>query len=126
VRRAFEGRLGGDRSGAMVHYSPLAGRLARTMGAEALTAGEHVLGDDDGLDPDTAEGAGLLGHELSHVVQRDSDGSGEELAQVVERVIGEQPAAPAGAVNPEELAERVYRRMLAELAREYDRGAWVI
>ena len=127
--QAFEGRIGGDLSGAMVHYSPLAGRLARTLGAEALTAGEHVLGDDDGLDADTAEGAGLLGHELSHVVQRDTDGSGEAWAQVVERVIGEQSAAPAPTVkgvNPEELAERVYRRLLAELAREGDRGAWII
>jgi hypothetical protein len=111
----------------MVHRSPLAGRLARSVGAEALTAGEHVLGDDEALDTETPEGAGLLGHELSHVVQRDSDGSGEALAQVVERVIGEQPGASApGAANPEELAEKVYQRLLAELWRERDRGAWTI
>jgi hypothetical protein len=126
VRTAFEGRLGGDLSGAMVHRSPLAGRLARSLGAAALTAGEHVLGDDEALDTETAEGAGLLGHELSHVVQRDSDGSGEAVAQVVERVIGEQPVAPMGAANPEELAEKVYQRLLAELWRERDRGAWTI
>ena len=126
VRTAFEGRLGGDLSGAMVHRSPLAGRLARSLGAEALTAGEHVLGDDDALDAETPAGAGLLGHELSHVVQRDTDAAGEALAQVVERVIEEQPAAPTRTVNTEELAERVYRRLLAELWRERERGAWTI
>jgi hypothetical protein len=126
VRTAFEGRLGGELSGAMVHRSPLAGRLARSLGAEALTAGAHVLGDDEGLDADTPEGAGLLGHELSHVVQRDTDASGEALAQAVERDIGEQPAAQTRTLNMEELAERVYQRMLAELWRQQERGAWII
>src|SRR2546426_5710149 len=65
-RAAFEGRLGGDLSGAMVHRSPLAGYLARSVGASALSAGEHVLGDATTLDESTPGGAAVLGHELSH------------------------------------------------------------
>src|SRR5579859_7959074 len=72
-RTAFEGRLGGDLSAAMVHRSPLAGHLARSLGAEALSAGDHVLGDDAALDASTPAGAALLGHELTHVLQRSAD-----------------------------------------------------
>jgi hypothetical protein len=129
-RSAFEGRLGGDLSGAMVHRSPLAGYLARGLGASALSSGAHVLGDEASLDQSTPGGAAVLGHELSHVLQRDSDGDGEQEAQVIERALAEegQPPAPAGGstVDPDALAERVYQRMLDQLRREHERAAWIV
>jgi hypothetical protein len=127
ARATFEGRLGGDLTGAMVHRSPLAGRLAHVLGAEALTTREHVLGDADALDAGTPGGAALLGHELAHVVQRDMTEAGEAAAQDVERAVAADgqpaPGGAAGQVDPEALADRVYRRMMDQLRLEMDRGA---
>jgi hypothetical protein len=67
VRHAFEARLGSDLSRAVLHRGALPGRLAAALGAEALAAGSHVLGDAQRLDPATRQGAALLGHELTHV-----------------------------------------------------------
>jgi hypothetical protein len=125
TRTAFEGRLGGDLSGAMVHRGPLAGHLARSLDARALAVGDHVLGDDLALDESTPAGTALLGHELTHVLQREADTSGEVEAQFVERALTDsaEPAAPV--IDPEVLAERVYQRIKAQLQRERDRAAWV-
>jgi Domain of unknown function (DUF4157) len=131
-RAAFEGRLGGDLSGAMVHRSPLAGFLARSLGASALSTGAHVLGEAATLDASTPGGAAVLGHELSHVLQRDLDDSeGEQEAQMIERAVAAEGAASiasAGAarVDIEALTERVYQRMFDQLRRERDAGAWIV
>jgi hypothetical protein len=130
VRGRFEGRLGGDLSGAMVHRSPLAGHLARAFGAQAVTTGQHVVGAADDLDSSTTAGSALLGHELTHVMQRDPTADGEVAAQTIERELasGDHAASPAGqasGVNIDELAERVYQRMVDEVLRDQDRGAWV-
>jgi hypothetical protein len=122
VREQFEGRLGGDLSGVMVHRSPLAGHLARVFGAQALTTGEHVLGSDEDLDTGTPQGEALLGHELAHVVQRVDD---EPAAQAVEQTLltSTVPGMPAAAIDPDILAERVYQRLLRELQLERERAA---
>jgi hypothetical protein len=132
ARTAFEGRLGGDLSGTMVHRSPLAGMLARSLGASALSIGGHVLGDEASLDHSTPAGSAVLGHELSHVVQRDvDDAGGEQEAQVIERAIAAESAAPAagGGAGPqvdlEALTERVYQRIMDQLRIERERGAWI-
>jgi hypothetical protein len=130
VRGRFEGRLGGDLSGTMVHRSPLAGHVARAFGAQAVTAGEHVVGSADDLDPSTAAGTALLGHELTHVMQRDTTPDGEVAAQAIERELaadqhGPQPSGQGSAVDVDQLADRVYQRMVAEVLRDQDRGAWV-
>lgn len=130
ARTAFEGRLGGDLSGAMVHRTMLAGYLARTLGATALSAGQHVLGDEATLDPSTPSGAAVLGHELTHVVHRDVDDAGEVEARLVERevVMHDETAAgsPAEAsLDVDDLTERVYQRLLAQVRNEHDRAAWI-
>jgi hypothetical protein len=130
VRVAFEGRLGGDLSGVMVHRAPLAGRLARTLGAEALSVGEHIVGGHQTLDVSTVSGTAVLGHELSHVVQRTSSEAGEQHAQMVERAITDEAqagatAAPSAPIDTEALTERVYQRMIDQLRLERDRAAWI-
>src|SRR5438445_613114 len=69
ARSRLEPRLAADLSAAATHESPLAGRLARGLGAEAVTVGSHVLGASADLDAATPRGAALLGHELTHAVR---------------------------------------------------------
>lgn len=125
ARAAFGGVLGADLSGAMVHRSPLAGGIARSQAAEALSVGDHILGDEASLATDSRAGAALLGHELAHVVQRDSDPAGEAAAQLIERDLSSPATAPTARVDPEVVADRVYRKMMAELWRDRDRAAWL-
>ncbi len=131
-RAAFEGHLGGDLSGVMVHRSRLAGYLARSVGASALSTGGHVLGDPNMLDESTPGGAAVLGHELSHVLQREMDDAGaEQEAQIIERAIsaeGQAASASSGTagVDLDALTERVYQRMFDQLRRERDAGAWIV
>src|SRR5436309_5299123 len=68
VRARFEGRLGGDFSGTMIHRSPLGGYLARAFGTQAITSGGHVVGSATDLDVSSPAGSALLGHELTHVL----------------------------------------------------------
>jgi hypothetical protein len=132
VRGRFQDQLGADLTGAVVHRSPLAGLVARAIGAQALTAERHIAGSEADLDSATPAGAALLGHELTHVVRRDATAAGELHAQAVEREISSVPApaaaepTTAGDVDVDALTECVYRRMVDELLRERDRAAWVV
>lgn len=130
VRVAFEGRLGGDLSGVMVHRGPFASHLARTLGAEALSTGEHVLGGEDTLDPSTRSGAAVLGHELSHVLQRIQGEGGEPVAQAVEGALmagAESRASEASSgIDLDALTERIYQRIFDQLRRERDGAAWIV
>jgi hypothetical protein len=120
-RERFERHLGVDLEAVMVHRVPLAGRIATALGADAFTAGRHVLGGGDRLDVDTPHGAALLGHELTHVTQqtvshaipspvpslaggeRSGPGAGQGVA--IQRAVAEGGAeAAAQAVETEALA----------------------
>ena len=70
ARDFYASRFTRDVGGAMLHRSPFAGAVARSMSAEALTLGVHVLGDEARLHPGAPRGAALLGHELTHVIQQ--------------------------------------------------------
>jgi hypothetical protein len=127
TRRAFEGRLGTNLSGALVHRSRFAGDVARAVGADALTVDQHILGSTDQLDTALPSGVALLGHELTHVVQRTIEDDGEDAAQAVEQAVAReasQPGQVAARVDAEALAERVYRRLVDELRADRERAAW--
>ncbi len=69
ARERYARRLGFDVGVAALHQGPFAARLTGALGAAAVTAGGHVAGAEAALDPQTAAGAALLGHELTHVAQ---------------------------------------------------------
>ncbi len=151
VRRTLEPWLGRDTSGALVHYGRLPGQLAAALGAEALAAGRHVLGEARRLDPGTRQGTALLGHELTHAspgtpvppahagpsgasgdaVQRaqgsgtDGEVNGEPAAAGVERALLQAPGEDRAGPPPldlDRLAERVYRRLLEAALLERERA----
>jgi hypothetical protein len=66
VRRTMESFFQADFSGVRVHVGP----AARVMGALAFTSGEELHFAPGLYDPASREGAALLGHELTHVVQQ--------------------------------------------------------
>lgn len=60
----------GDVSAARLHTGPQAHAMADSIGARAVTIGSDVHFAAGEYQPDTADGAALLGHELAHVAQQ--------------------------------------------------------
>jgi len=74
VQREMEGRFGAPLADVRVHTGAEAAASAASAGALAYTAGSDIVfADGPGgsrFAPGTAEGRGLLAHELTHVVQQ--------------------------------------------------------
>jgi hypothetical protein len=68
VRRMVEARLG-PLGEVRVHVGSQAAAVAEAFGAEALTVGRDIFFGAGRYAPDTAGGAELLAHELTHVAQ---------------------------------------------------------
>jgi hypothetical protein len=148
ARRFFQGHLAPEDDGTesvMVHRGPFAGFLTTDMQAAAATVDGHVLGDEAGLSEDTGAGAALLGHELVHAGTRvqlapddDAEDDAEErraesmesmvgeLVDAIETDASEEDERPArlAPVNTTALAEHVYRRLVTQVRRDRERGAW--
>ena len=72
VRGDMETRLGHDFSRVRVHSDATAAQSARTINAEAYTAGHNIVFGPGKFAPSTQTGRHLLAHELVHVVQQSS------------------------------------------------------
>jgi hypothetical protein len=75
TRSYFETRFGRDFGDVRVHTGPQADRAARSINAEAFTQGSDVVFKTGSYTPNSRRGRMLLAHELTHVVQQDSNGS---------------------------------------------------
>ncbi len=70
VRARLERGLGATLAAVRTHTGPVAGRLAATLGADAVTSGSHVYFRDGAFRPDTRDGLRLLAHEATHALQQ--------------------------------------------------------
>ncbi len=74
LRAALEPRLGHDFGSIRIHADAEAAELARNAGAQAYTAGSHVVFGAGRYRPGAAAGQRLLVHELAHAVQQSRHG----------------------------------------------------
>ncbi|HEV7661599.1 MAG TPA: DUF4157 domain-containing protein [Allosphingosinicella sp.] len=70
TRGFMEPRFGQDFSGVRVHDGATAASAARSIRAQAFTAGRDIVFDRGRYAPGTDAGRHLLAHELTHVVQQ--------------------------------------------------------
>lgn len=70
VRTFMERRLGHDFENVRIHADGRAAASARSLGARAYTAGNHVVFGAGEYAPGSRPGRALLAHELAHVVQQ--------------------------------------------------------
>jgi hypothetical protein len=115
TRRRFEGQLGGDLGGVLVHRGPFAGYLAYEAGASAATVEGHVFGAGDALDDATPEGTALLGHEVVHAFADGGGDNADALGGGFDRESFPDPSSSGGTVIQRAPAN------LAEPAAETDR-----
>jgi hypothetical protein len=71
TRTQMEGRLGHDFGRVRIHDDATAAAKADTLGARAYTLRHDVVFGEGEYRPATAEGQGLIAHELTHVVQQE-------------------------------------------------------
>ena len=72
-RHFFESRFGHDFSGVKIHNDTAAAMSAQSINALAYTTGNHIVFNQSQFAPETKQGKQLLAHELTHVVQQNSD-----------------------------------------------------
>jgi outer membrane protein OmpA-like peptidoglycan-associated protein len=95
-RAFFEPRFGRDFSQVRIHSDPAASESARSIGARAYTAGEHIVFDSSAYTPQNAEGKELLAHELTHVVQQSGPGPSRARSAPSDQVLLRQPLDGGG------------------------------
>jgi hypothetical protein len=87
--RAFmEPRLGYDFSSVRIHADTRAAESARAVSALAYTVDRHVVFGAGRYDTQSAAGKRLLAHELTHVVQQQSQGNRLARSPVRQRIDG--------------------------------------
>ena len=84
-RGFFEPRMGYDFSDVKIHTGADAAKSAQSINALAYTTGNNIVFNEGQFSPDTDNGKRLLGHELTHVVQQNSN-------NIVNRVMRDGPS----------------------------------
>jgi len=75
IRADLEPRIGADFSSVRVHTDSHAATLSQSLGARAFTVGGDIFFGRGEYRPETAQGRGLLAHELTHTVQQGAAGT---------------------------------------------------
>ncbi|KAB2929867.1 MAG: DUF4157 domain-containing protein [Leptonema illini] len=68
-KAVYEAHTGHDFSRVRIHTGAAAEEAADSIGAKAFAKGSDIVFARDQYNPSTAEGRGLIGHELAHVAQ---------------------------------------------------------
>jgi Domain of unknown function (DUF4157) len=127
----MQARLGYEFSDVRIHTGAWAAASALAEGARAYTAGKHIVFGEDRYAPQTADGEGLLAHELAHVVQQTAGHgapTGPHAAEAEARQAaghasaGAKPlaigrATPGGGIQRDELTDEERRRLAAAQCR---------
>ncbi|MGN6297116.1 MAG: eCIS core domain-containing protein [Ginsengibacter sp.] len=77
----MESRFGANFSNVKIHIGSYASQLSNQLNAQAFTVGNDIYFNEGKYQPESSEGKHLLAHELTHMLQQDSQ-------------IKRQPAAP--------------------------------
>ena len=70
ARDAFEAATGADVGGVEIYSDSASHAAAAALGARAFTLGQKIYFNQGELQPGTAEGQGLIFHELTHTLQQ--------------------------------------------------------
>jgi Domain of unknown function (DUF4157) len=102
ARTQMEGFFGADLGGVRVHADGGAATLNRELDAQAFTVGSDVFFAEGKYNPASAEGQGLLAHELTHVGQQGGFGAPEVQRAAEEEEPKPSTEAAVAPIKPEE------------------------
>lgn len=119
LRAAFEDAFGSDLSALRIHRGAQADRVARPVGAEAVTVGADIFFAEGSFAPETSAGLELLAHEIVHAVDQGGarrprtagmtvsqpeDGCEARARRLAAAFVGGRPCPPAGGARVRALA----------------------
>ncbi|WP_134768113.1 DUF4157 domain-containing protein [Nocardioides sp. 1609] len=114
VRSTMEAAFGADLGKVRIHRGASAGRISRTISAEAFTTGNDIFFADGAYDPSSARGQKVLAHELGHVMQ----GGGAALRRKNTATAGATPGLTGAAAAKAVKEEAVRKAKEAEQAKK--------
>ena len=137
TREFMEARFRQDFSKVRLHTSESAAESARAVHARAYTVSDHIVFGDGQYAPGSRDGARLLAHELTHVLQQRNGGSSAYAPESVceanansaaNNVLGNPamppiivPASINVAREPDENGRKRPKQLIAEANAEIDR-----
>jgi hypothetical protein len=79
----FESRMGYDLSNVRLHTDSKAAQSAQSINALAYTSGNNIVFDNNQYQPATESGKKLLAHELTHVVQQNTNRISKKIQRTI-------------------------------------------
>lgn|GEM_PF-4733440 len=73
IKSRYQQFFGRDLSHVKIHTGTNAATASQSINAKAFTLGNHIVFDNNEFKPQSKQGAHLLAHELTHVLQQRSD-----------------------------------------------------
>ena len=110
----FSARMGYDFSGVKIHNDKAAADSAKDVNAKAYTIGNNIVFNEGQYNTESVEGKKLMAHELTHVIQQNSDASSKanrktanqyvsKASNIIQRA-GDPRRIPGGLTCPTSLA----------------------
>lgn len=117
LRAFMEPRLGASLAAVRIHTDETAATLSRRLNARAFTVGNHVFFGRAAFQPESADGRGLIAHELAHVLQQ-----GGATPRAIQRDLADNVTEIFDSLSPEQLVRRAIKSFFPELGEVIDKG----
>jgi hypothetical protein len=123
LRREMEPRFEHDFSDVMIYTDTSASKTAKSLQADAFTIGKEIYFAETKYNPSTREGKQLLAHELTHVVQQNSNSRTITTTPYVPQLKPEAASSSSVSVSERESeAENEANRMEKKVLSKEQRG----
>ena len=124
TQTAMESSFGADFSSVKIHTDSTAVQMSRDLNAHAFTIGNDVFFNEGRYQPQTKEGAGLLAHELTHVVQQGAAVQNKSISRLPYSSLFSSNTLSKLSSTGGDAAQQatLYRKEIAKFQREVPEG----
>jgi hypothetical protein len=120
TQTAMENSFGADFSSVKIHTDTTAVQMSRDLNAHAFTVGNDIFFNEGRYQPHTKGGAGLLAHELTHVVQQGAAVQNKSISRFPDSgLFTNTTLAKLSSVGGDAAQQaRLYRKEIAQFQKE--------
>ena len=124
TQTAMESSFGADFSSVKIHTDSTAVQMSRDLNAHAFTIGNDVFFNEGRYQPQTKEGAGLLAHELTHVVQQGAAVQNKSISRLpYSSLFNSNTLSKLSSTGGDAVQQAtLYRKEIAQFQREVPEG----
>ena len=124
TQTAMESSFGADFSSVKIHTDSTAVQMSRDLHAHAFTIGNDIFFNEGRYQPQTKAGAGLLAHELTHVVQQGAAVQNKSVNRLpFSNLFSNNTIAKLSSAGGDATQQaRLYRKEIAQFQKEIPEG----